>query len=413
MHMTARVGFIPDILEEHLEELAFLWGQRQFALRSPDYTFRAFADLEERIQAHLAGVLVVGDESLPLLEEELSGDDSLLSFASGFALIHRRDASSNTAVIDAFRNSQGQRLEALRQALSHAPLDQVQLDVEGLYGSAAATTAVAAAEVLTFHNALRLAATDVERFLRDDGPEVRRGGWRLVGYLGLPMDPKAYAAAVRDDDPAVRGTALEAGAWCGEPGVLALGRKVAEEPTVDNLGALELLAALGGPGDQQLMTGIGGAHDLGPDRFRLLGAYGNPALMNLVLEGIIDPDDPASAMAAGAAFTKITGYDVESHDNRVTVPPADGSEPDEFEAEFLDEVFLPDPRKAWGYWEKVKDKLSGASRVCRGFDLAGGLNSEQFEQMDMESRWEVILRAKYSGVWDGSPLSMEVFPQRR
>ena len=45
--------FIPDILEEHLEELAFLWGQRQTAVRDPRYTTREFTHLEERITAHL------------------------------------------------------------------------------------------------------------------------------------------------------------------------------------------------------------------------------------------------------------------------------------------------------------------------------------------------------------------------
>jgi uncharacterized protein (TIGR02270 family) len=399
------------ILEEHLEELAFLWGQRQFALRSPDYSFRDFADLEGRIQAHLAGLLVVGDESLPLLEEEISGDDALLAFASGFSLLHRRDASSKTAVLDAFRNSQGQKLDGLRQALSHGPPDQVQSEVEGLYRSAAAPTAVAAAEILAFHSSLRVAAPDVERFLHDEGPEVRRGGWRLVGYLGLPMGPKTYAAAVRDDDPAVLGAALEAGAWCGEPGILAVGRKLAENPTSDDLDALRLLAVLGGPDDLPLMTGIARLRELGPARFPLLGAYGHPALMDVVLEGIADPD-PTTAYMAGAAYTKITGHDIES-DSRATLSPADGSEPDEFEAEFLDEVMLPDPEKARADWEEIKQQFAQAPRLCRGFDLRSGLDRDQFASLDMESRWEVCLRARYSGAWDGSPLSLEVFPQRR
>ena len=36
----------------------------------------------------------------------------------------------------------------------------------------------------------------------------------------------------------------------------------------------------------------------------------------------------------------------------------------------------------------------------------------EFEGSDMEPRWEVCLRALYSGAWKGTPLSLEVFPQR-
>ena len=73
---------MPDILEEHLEELAFLWGQRQAALRHPEHTLRSFSGLEERIEAHLHGLLAVGDQANPLLEEKLTCDDELVVFAA-------------------------------------------------------------------------------------------------------------------------------------------------------------------------------------------------------------------------------------------------------------------------------------------------------------------------------------------
>ena len=46
--MTApKLRYLPDILEEHVEELAFLWGQRRTAIRSPIYTRRALLQLED------------------------------------------------------------------------------------------------------------------------------------------------------------------------------------------------------------------------------------------------------------------------------------------------------------------------------------------------------------------------------
>src|SRR5437879_3769442 len=137
--MTApALTYIPDILEEHLEELGFLWGLRRTALRSPLYSPRAFTYLEERIVGHLDGILADG-----------------------------------------------------------AP---------------------------AFHTEFQGSPPDIQRFLRDDDPAVRLGGWRVAGCLGLRLDAKTYAAALRDA-PAVRRAALHAGAWSGEPGILAVGRK--------------------------------------------------------------------------------------------------------------------------------------------------------------------------------------------
>ena len=61
------LAFIPDIAEEHYEELQFLWTQRRNALRSSAYTMREMGMLEERIEAQTQGLLVLGDHLLELV----------------------------------------------------------------------------------------------------------------------------------------------------------------------------------------------------------------------------------------------------------------------------------------------------------------------------------------------------------
>ena len=151
------------------------------------------------------------------------------------------------------------------------------------------------------------------------------------------------------------------------------------------------------------------AADLGPARYRVAGAFGHPGVVDELLTGMQGPD-PLTAAAAGAAFTKVTGFDVASN-LRVTVPPADGHEPDEFEKEFLEEVRLPDADKARTHWQQVKGQYAKGTRWCRGLDLSRGPAKEALAQLDLESRWEACLRGKFEGTWTGSPASLEVFPQ--
>jgi uncharacterized protein (TIGR02270 family) len=405
--MTA--AYIPDILEEHLEELAFLWGQRRSALRSSSYTVRAFFHLEERLAAHLDGVLSIGGEALPLLEDALRDGDSLTTFAAGYALLHHGDATAIGRVLDAFRHAEGPPLGGLRDALCNGPAGSILPQIQALTHSDALARAVAAAEVFAFHADFPVDQQRVLRFLHDEDPAVRAGGWRLVGYLGMRLDAKTYAAALRDD-PVVRRAALHAAAWCGEPGVLSVARSLADHPSPDNFDALELLAILGGPEDLPHLAVIARASELGPRRFHLVGCYGHPALMDVVMAGIRDAN-PATAVAAGAAFTKMTGAEIDST-TVVSLPPNGSAPPDEFEMEFLDQATLPSPTLAERHWNQLKARLARASRMCRGFDVGGPLDPVEFAALDMESRWEASLRARFGGVWSGSPLRLERFPQR-
>ena len=56
--MTApapRLHYIPELLEIHADELAYLWGQRRAAIFDARYTLPSFLELNERVEAHLAG----------------------------------------------------------------------------------------------------------------------------------------------------------------------------------------------------------------------------------------------------------------------------------------------------------------------------------------------------------------------
>jgi uncharacterized protein (TIGR02270 family) len=404
-----KATYIPELIVQHYEELQFLWGQRESALRSPRYTMREFSALEQRIEAHIEGMLVAGVDLIQFVEEGLTSDDPATTFAAAYSLLRLENETATLAVIQAFSAAPGKQMYGLRQALSHAQLEQILPAVPFLFFSSTSTTVAAAADVLACHGALPPPGLTIEHLLQDEDSAVRQTGWQVVANSGLSVDPRLYAAAVRDEEPAVRRAGLQAAAWNAVPDVLVLARQLAEEPRPDNLYALELLAILGGPEDLQRMTSIAKTKELGPGRFKVLGCFGHPALVELLLAELTNPD-PQIAAAAGAAFTKVTGQDIDSKD-RAKVPPQDGEKPDDFEAEFLEGVPVPSPELARTHWEKAKPRLAKATRVCKGFDLSRGATPGALAKLDMESRWEFFLRSKFTGAWSGSPVSLERFPQ--
>src|SRR6476659_7168319 len=83
----AKPSYIPEILEEHYEELQFLWRIRTSALRSPRFTRPQLAKFEERIEAHVQGMLVVGESMRDLVEPGLAEADPTFAFVAALELL--------------------------------------------------------------------------------------------------------------------------------------------------------------------------------------------------------------------------------------------------------------------------------------------------------------------------------------
>jgi uncharacterized protein (TIGR02270 family) len=420
MYHRTRLIVIQDILEEHFEALEFLWGQRQTALRSPAYMTRALCDLEERIEAHVQGLLVGGDQTVQILRAHLLGDDPLQAFAAAYPILRMNSETATRWIMEMFLGAEAGRLDGIRQALCHVPIDMISGQLQEAFAFSPALIAAAAAEVLACHFQLDRQAERLLDLMKDEHISVRRAAWRVVAVLDSVAEPlpelvfgsaRPYEAALHDTDPAVRREAIWAAAWSRQPWLLEHCRKLSDHPSPEHWHAVLLLAILGKPVDIERIVAVGKASGLGLQRFHALGVFGHPAVVDALLDEI-ESEDARIAVAAAAAFTKITGATIDA-DERVLLPPEDGHEPDEFEQEFLDEVVLPSPELAQAHWLRMRGPFWKGTRWCRGIDLSQGSSSDVLAQLDLESRWEACLRGRFEGTWHGSLIDLEVFPQKQ
>src|SRR5207249_6757163 len=117
--------------------------------------------------------------------------------------------------------------------------------------------------------------------------------------LGAAADPKAYSAAMRDDDALVLTEAAWSAVWARVPGILALARKYADAPEPDpaHLELYRLLAVLRTREDRERVERLAGITNLGPPahRLELLGLFGHPAHIEQLI-GLMRDDDPETAV---------------------------------------------------------------------------------------------------------------------
>ena len=175
---TAIIG----ILRQHFEEFGSLWAQRQAALRSPDFRAGDLVGMASRIEAHLDGLVIGGDATVPIAKEALTGDDPQAVFAAAYTLLYLKTAAAADLVMESLLEAKPKRFDGLRQALCHGPIDLSKSGC-GRPRRPAAHVAAVTVEALLNHGRQSVEVQRLAEFIRDKDPAVRRAAWRTVALL--------------------------------------------------------------------------------------------------------------------------------------------------------------------------------------------------------------------------------------
>jgi uncharacterized protein (TIGR02270 family) len=388
---TQRARYIPELLQRHLEELEYLWGRRRRAIASRELTVRDYADLTERVEAHIQGVLAV-PPALPDLVPKLAGDDRDGVFAAACPLLRSGDRPLVQAVIEAFGSAEEEALAGIRDAMSIAYGAGVGAAVKRQLETGTPAHAAAAAVVLANQRLLPATASRLPALLQNDDPAIAESAWFACTIADL-LDPSAVASrpfrqALVHESARVRSAALRAAAWTGQPWTLSLAREMVD---AGDRVALDWLAALGGIDDVERICERAASVSAADDRCALLARFGHPAALDMIV-GWLD-GEAADAAAAGAAFTLMTGVDIRG-ERKTLEPPPDA---DEFEKEFAADVWLPDAAKARDYLRRYGAVIAQGTRWRCGIDLGGTCTSDMLARVDLEARWDVSTRAALAG----------------
>lgn len=367
-----------DILEEHLEEAAFLWQQRGVALESRDYDLADLAELEERFLAHVDGLAVGGRESWKLLQPKLAEGEVGEAVAAGLVALQSGKREWIERVLQAFPAAEGEVLAGLADAFRHAAYADATRFLESHLGSDSAAVRAAATDVIGFRRE-PLAPGRVAALLDDESLAVVSAAVRAAGRLrlsGLAGQVEGFQGA--EADPVVRREAWEAGMLLGGERSLARCREAAASRAEGADRAIVLLGLAGRPDDSGLL--VEALRD--PDRARAaviaVGLLGAPAAVPALVRSAANP---ALARLAGEALGRITGVDVKEAgleaapaDPEGRPPQADAAAETEAETAADDEFAedpdeglpVPDPEKLEAWWVENGARYDPKVRWRRG-----------------------------------------------
>jgi uncharacterized protein (TIGR02270 family) len=382
-HELAPARIIPDILEEHLDELDALWERREVLLFDYEWTVHDLAETEARADANLDGLLVAGEASAAQARAALEGDEVGLATAGAMMLLAFSPESRSEVVARLADAGEAVR-EGIRIALRHGRSEAILAELESLVEGDDPGVRIVAVDALAFHG--RAPGGAARSLLQADDAVVRRLAIAAAGRTDDPWDQGDLAAALDSGDEALAGAALETSARRGLPGLAALCRERVQAGDVGS--SLEFLAMVGGEGDGSVLHSLLANDEARPTALRALGIFGRVSAVPGLLSAISDPD-PVVARAAGAAFARITGADILGTER--PRPPEDLSEG---EVDDWDDSPLPDPAKAAAFWEAEGGRFESGAVWQGGIDVSDRPAAADFNALTLESRRSVYLRQR-------------------
>jgi len=340
---------IPDVLQEHLEEVAFLSIQRRKLLFSPELPLHRFLPHDGRIAAHWDALVLGGEASVQIALEKLEEFDPWEVYAAARVWLELGTPKTEE-ITQRLEAVEDDLLPAWREALSRMTGDRLAelLPPEGL-----ADSATKVQSVLAYAWGWRgiLPEDLAASFAFSSDPRVRRSTARALGWGAMPAHAsKLLPALLTDPEPDVNRAALWSQALLDPGSAAAIARThlAAEAPSPFSI---RILGLLGTSPDVEFLADLVGADEVGLASVRAMGDLGSPAAVDLLIDLLTDENEELAG-AAREAIEMILGS--------VPVPSEEGEDP------ALEEAEEPSPEQVKAVWAEMAPSYGRADRWLRG-----------------------------------------------
>ncbi|QSQ22083.1 TIGR02270 family protein [Pyxidicoccus parkwayensis] len=382
-----------DVLEEHLDEATFLWSQWERALVSAECDLQATTRREERLLAHLDGLVVGGESAMSeLLLPGLTTDESERISASTFALLAGNGAPALEKVLQVFDMGEAVQRTAVGRALELSAKNELEPVLRRRLAADDKALQLMAFQVLAFRG--EVPQETRKEWLHHDDAEHVIAALRDVRPLPRDIVNGLLPQLLVDPRSGVSGAAIMAGLVCGTRMAWNACRRVAEEGGPGRRQCLVMLALGGDEQDSEWLVGLLRQPKLRPDVLWALGFSGQSSVADACLEWM---DDPQVAALAGEAFSAITGLKLEGEYQRV---PEETEALIPLEQEDLDANLVPPPEaslpipvrstvEAW--WRKARKNFERGIRYLRGSRLDTAALLAALEREPMRRRHVLAL----------------------
>jgi len=381
---------LPDVIEEHFDEACFLWKQRARVLGSRIDTLRELVRTEERLLAHIDGLIVGGPAAWALLEPSLEAGNERQLTVLGWVVLDAKEEARIQQLGFWLIGAAEPRLRGVTNALSVCQFTDVEQLVRPWLLGAHWQHRAAAAEVLGFRR-LPIEDRTLRELLEDHHPLVVNAALRSVGRLRRQALLPSVEALLEHSLSSVRTEALSTAALLGSSAAATRFCTLASYPeraSDDELAAsLILLGIKGDRATAPLLEKALAAKRTARSAVSALAAAGWGDAISMLLDAATMPQ---MARMLGSAVQRITG--VSLREAQLLAPPVALRTLDEELVELDTEdsdLPLVDVERVRQWWQTQSNKYDPASRYCYGRPLTAEALHSVLDRSPLADRREL------------------------
>ncbi|NTX41322.1 TIGR02270 family protein [Myxococcus sp. CA033] len=358
-----------DVLETHLDEAAFRWVQWEQALEAPDFNLPDTAAREERLAAHLHGLVLGGAEAADaVLWPALDAGDVEQITAAAYVLLAQGHVE---AILNLMQGDVPETREALRRAVELSGAPGLGARLLPLLKRDAPSLQSLLVEALAFRH--EAPPELLLRYILHDEPRPRMAA--LCASPALPEEPlrRHLPQLLESENAGIRAAAMEAGLSSGARITWEACRQTVRARDAHTPQAMVLLALFGTDADTALLVDLLGSREMRPHVLWALGFSGRRVAMEACLTLL---EEPSVARLAGEAFSAMTGLRLEGLH---ALPPGEHPEPlEQQEDPDADLTLKPEDGLPWpcrdaveSWWNEARPRFQSEGRYLNGQPLNG------------------------------------------
>ena len=358
---------IQPIIEQHAEEAAFLWLQRDAAIHEPHYSLKDIAHLDDRLEAHIDGLRIAGESGWEICKQALALNEPGEVFAAAVLAFESEDGQWVDEVVKV-AIEEPENWRALISAIGWLSDEDYQRWVPGMLTAndlSYRRLAIAASVIHRQDSATALAAA-----LDDPEPNFQARALRAVGELKRRDLLPVLQQKLKSDDSACHFWAAWSAVLLRDKSSLDVLKTfaTAESPFLEQ--AIQLmLRVMDVPNSTKWLSDFTQSPEV--LRHAVLGAgiIGDPMYIPWLINLMTVPE---VSRVAGEAFSMITGVDLAYDDLDGEWPegfeagPTENPEDEDVAMDSDEDLPWPEPSLIQAWWEKNKNNFRVGTRYLVG-----------------------------------------------
>lgn len=364
---------IHHILEQHTEEVSFLWFLRSRAVNAPHYKLFELNRLDSRVEAHLDGLRVAGVEGWEYCEQALELGEPGSFFAAALLALESKDTDKLSIMITK-AEAMPKAGDALISALGWIEPAKLAGTVKELLNSASSFQRYIGLSACAIHRVNPGKMLDELIRAPDTERRLRARALRTAGELKRTDMMYEIRDFFRSEDAFVRYWAAWAAALLGNRGEALEVLKtftVIPSPQLPDPFPL-LLRALPIAQSQVLLKGLAQYPERQRDLLAGVGIIGDPFYIPWLIKQMHIPE---LARLACESFSFITGADIAYEDLDTDKPedfesgPNENPADDNVELDSDEDLPWPDPFKIQAWWDAKQHQFQNGHRYLLGVPI--------------------------------------------